>query len=143
MNEFDQFVKHDLGVKHYVRYTDDFIIVADSRKYLEGLLPDMSRFLNQRLFLELHPKKVGIRTVYQGIDFLGYITFPKHRILRTKTKRRMMRVIRDRMQAYRLGSISRAVLEHSLQSYLGVLSHADAHVLSEYLKNWFWFEMGV
>lgn len=33
MNELDQFVKHDLKVKHYVRYTDDFVVVHSDVNY--------------------------------------------------------------------------------------------------------------
>ena len=36
MNEFDQFVKHELRVKYYVRYTDDFAIVSDNQYTLRG-----------------------------------------------------------------------------------------------------------
>jgi len=35
MNEFDQFMKHGLKVKNYVRYTDDFAIVVEDRDCLE------------------------------------------------------------------------------------------------------------
>lgn len=140
MNELDQFMKHDLKVKHYARYTDDFVVVADTREYLERLLPSITHFLRDRLFLELHPKKVSIRTVYQGIDFLGYVTFPKHRILRTKTKRRILRSIQKGIRGYQEGALSQTQLEQSLRSYLGVLSHADAHALEDHLKNLLWLE---
>jgi len=36
MNEFDQFVKHELRVKYYVRYTDDFVIASDNEYTLRG-----------------------------------------------------------------------------------------------------------
>lgn len=28
MNRFDQFVKHELKIQHYIRYTDDFVVLA-------------------------------------------------------------------------------------------------------------------
>jgi len=139
MNEFDQFVKQDLQVKQYARYTDDFVIVSENLAYLEGLLPSIKSFLKERLALELHPKKVGIHALHRGVDFLGYLTFPHHRLLRGKTRRRMFKHFQLRLNDFNKGTLSKERLEGTLNSYLGVLSHANAHRLSEELKNQYWF----
>jgi len=34
MNEFDQFVKHKLKIKHYLRYADDFVLLANNHSEL-------------------------------------------------------------------------------------------------------------
>jgi retron-type reverse transcriptase len=139
LNEFDQFIKHKLKVKHYIRYTDDFVIVAENKLYLENLIPPIRSFLSDKLALELHPKKITIRKFHQGIDFLGYIVLPHHRLLRTKTRQRIFRKLKKRIDEYKMGVISEQTLEQSLQSYLGVFSHADTYELSNELKNQFWF----
>ncbi|MBI2626812.1 MAG: group II intron reverse transcriptase domain-containing protein [Parcubacteria group bacterium] len=139
MNESDQFIKHDLKVKYYCRYTDDFTIVSDSRDYLSGLIPKISSFLRQRLQLEIHPKKISINKFQRGIDFLGYIVFPHYRILRAKTRQRIFKKLNKKIAEYKSGVITNETLEQSLQSYLGVLSHADSYKLSQKLKNQFWF----
>ncbi|MBI5004170.1 RNA-directed DNA polymerase [Candidatus Kaiserbacteria bacterium] len=139
MNELDQFVKHELKVKRYARYTDDFIIVSADREYLALLIPRIELFLQTRLRLSLHPRKVEIRAYHRGIDFLGYVILSHHMRLRTKTKKRMIRKLRERVVAYRSGHIKEEQLLGSLRSYLGVLSHADAYGLIEALKNDFWF----
>ncbi|MEN9558420.1 MAG: hypothetical protein RL141_789 [Candidatus Parcubacteria bacterium] len=139
MNEFDQFVKHEMKVKYYARYTDDFIVVSADRKYLESLIGPFQKFLEDRLRLSLHPKKISIRNVAKGIDFLGYVALPHYKVLRSKTRRRIFRKLRDRVMQYRRGDISEHSLSQSLHSYLGALSHADAHQLSEDLKNRYWF----
>jgi len=100
MNEFDQFVKQELGVKHYARYTDDFIILHHEQEELERLLPLVERFLMERLCLSLHPGKVSIRILHQGIDFLGYVVRPHHKTLRTKTKIRMFKRMSEQVQVY-------------------------------------------
>src|SRR3989344_1587111 len=87
MNEFDQYVKHVLRVQYYARYTDDFVIIADSQEYLLKLLPLLQAFLKKRLGLRIHPDKVFIRSYHQGIDFLGYGMLPHDIVLRTKTKK--------------------------------------------------------
>lgn len=118
MNEFDQFVKRKLKAKYYVRYCDDFVIVSENRNDLKKLVPIISEFLETRLKLSLNPKKVSIKTFSSGVDFLGWVNFPHHRVLRTATKRRMKR---------RLNTNSSA---ETISSYLGLLSHGNAHKLS-------------
>ena len=139
MNEFDQFVKHKLKVRYYIRYTDDFIIVSENEQYLFSLIPLITEFLKTRLALEIHPRKIVIRKLHRGIDFLGYLIFPKHRLIRTKTRRRIFTKMKHRIKEYGFGKISQSTLEQSLQSYLGVLSHANTYNLSQRLKNQFWF----
>lgn len=140
MNEFDQFVKHVLRAKHYIRYTDDFIIFSDNRAYLENLLTPIKISLKERLDIELHPDKISIRKFRQGIDFLGYVTLPHYRLVRRQTMNRINRKLRARVAQRLRGDLTEESLEYSLQSFLGVLSHADAYRLSRDLKNncWFW-----
>jgi hypothetical protein len=138
MNEFDQFVKHELKIKNYARYTDDFIIVAEDKNYLNNLLPPIQLFLCQKLKLKLHPQKVEIRKLRQGVDFLGYVILPHHRILRSRTKRRMFRKLKQRFADYQKRLISEESLKASVCSYLGMISHYDGYNLSKELKNYYW-----
>lgn len=70
MNKFDQFVKHKLKARHYIRYADDFVILPQDKKWLECLLPQIIFFLQNRLKLILHPDKTFIKTLVSGVDFL-------------------------------------------------------------------------
>lgn len=139
MNEFDQFIKQVLKVKYYARYTDDFIIISSDKKYLEDLIIPIQDFLRTKLYLELHPKKVHITKHIRGIDFLGYVILPEHIKLRTKTKRKIPKKIKEMVYRYKSGKISELTLFSSLQSYLGVMSHANAYKLSQEIQNKFWF----
>lgn len=139
MNEFDQFVKHELRVRHYARYTDDFMIIADSRGYLESLIPAIEEFLNMSLHLALHPDKILIQPCHRGVDFLGYVIFPHHRIIRARTRRRMFRKLRERVEEYNAGLRTEQSLRQVLQSYVGMLVHANAHTVTQKLKNHFWY----
>ncbi len=139
MNEFDQFVKHNLKIKHYCRYTDDFVVVSSDRQYLENLLPDIRLFLQNELKLELHPSKISIRKIRQGIDFLGYVVLSHHQLVRTNTRKRMFKKLKRRIDLFKSGQISEETLTQSLNSYLGVLSHANAYDLKQELLNKFWF----
>lgn len=140
MNEFDQFVKHELKIKYYARYTDDFVILSDTDSEFGHLLGKITIFLHDKLRLSLHPHKVDIRKLHHGIDFLGYVVFPHHKLPRAKTRRRVVRKLRQRATEYREEKIGEITLNQSLLSYLGLLSHANTHRFSENLKNrlWFW-----
>ncbi|MEK7218496.1 MAG: reverse transcriptase/maturase family protein [Patescibacteria group bacterium] len=137
LHELDWFIKHKLRIKHYIRYTDDFVAVAEDEAVLRDLLPPVRLFLHDCLRLQLHPRKVTVRKYRQGIDFLGYVVLPHHRVLRTRTKRRMFRKMREKAEQCERGIILRESMEQSLQSYLGVLSHANAFRLSQDLRNVF------
>ncbi|MBI2100659.1 MAG: RNA-dependent DNA polymerase [Candidatus Vogelbacteria bacterium] len=138
LNEFDQFVKHELKARNYARYTDDFVIVSEDKNYLNNLLPPIQSFLWQELKLKLHPHKVAIRKLRQGIDFLGYVILPHHLILRPRTRKRMFRRLTQKMEDYQNRFFSEAGLQASILSYLGMLSHCQGYILSKELKNYFW-----
>lgn len=118
MNEFDQHAKHKLKCHYYIRYADDFVVLSEDKAWLESILPQFEAFLGHNLHLSLHPDKVYIKTFASGVDFLGWIHFPKHRVLRAATKRRMLR------------NLGQEKSEARLQSYRGFLSHGNAKKLS-------------
>ena len=119
MNVFDQFMKHKIKAKHYIRYCDDFIIISDGREFLESIIPKIVLFLEIQLALKLHPKKVEIRKVSQGVDFLGYIVLPHYIVLRNSTKKRILRKTKTNLS------------KESRNSYLGVLSHCKGYKIAE------------
>lgn len=120
MNEFDQYMKHVLKEKYYIRYADDFVIMSANKKYLEELTVSISDFLNERLRLTLHPKKVFIKTFASGVDFLGWIHFPHCRVIRTVTKKRMFKKL----------SVSEPKKE-TIDSYKGLLGWGNAYELMQ------------
>jgi hypothetical protein len=111
-----------LKEKYYGRYCDDFVILSDDRKNLESLIITMQSFLFKTLHLQLHPRKITLKKISQGLDFLGYIILPYRIYIRTTTKKRMIRKIKEKQK------------EETLQSYLGVLSHAKTYRLKQFVK---------
>jgi len=122
MNEFDQYAKHRLKAKYYIRYADDFVIMNTNKSELENILIQIKFFLEDNLKLTLHPDKVFIKTFSSGVDFLGRIHFLHHRVLRTVTKRRMFKNLENNKKP------------EVLQSYLGLLRHGDTYELSQSLQ---------
>ncbi len=126
MNELDRYVKQNLRLKNYARYADDFVFMSHDRSALSECLPKVATFLSGSLALRLHPGKVFIKTLASGVDFLGWVHFPHHRVLRTKTKIRMEK------------RLSRCQGRQTVASYLGMLSHGNAHRLSVEIANLSW-----
>ena len=115
MNKLDQFIKHKLKAKYYVRYADDFVILSENKKWLKNQIQSIQNFLAENLKLTLHPDKVFIKTLASGVDFLGWVNFVDHRVLRTTTKRRVVKRIRENPE--------RATID----SYLGLLECGNAY----------------
>lgn len=123
MNEFDQIIKHRLKAKYYIRYADDFVILSQDKAWLEETLPKMSDFLCEKLRLKLHPDKISIETLSSGVDFLGWVHFPDHRVLRTTTKRRMFKRIKESPK------------RETVNSYFGLMKHGNTHKLKSMIKS--------
>ena len=116
-------MKHKLKIKYYIRYADDFVIFSENKIYLESLIPVIDNFFKRELKLILHPDKVFIKTLYSGVDFLGWVNFFDYKILRTKTKNRI------------LMKISENPKKEAANSYLGLLKHGKTDRTRKELLN--------
>lgn len=124
MNKFDQWMKHKMKTKYYIRYADDFAILATDKSYLVELILKIADFLGQQLKLSLHPNKVYIKSVASGVDFLGWVHFPDHRILRTVSKKRMFRNI-----------LRKEGKEEIVESYRGLLRHGNTKIIMKKVES--------
>jgi retron-type reverse transcriptase len=122
MNEFDKYVKHEMRVKYYARYADDFVFLSEDKAELQTLIHAIQSFLERELKLSLHPNKVFIKSWASGVDFLGWVSFPTHKVLRTTTKRRMLKRIVQNPK------------EPTINSYLGMLQHGNARKLDKTVR---------
>ena len=123
LNELDQFMKHQMKVKYYLRYADDFVIISRGKDCLLEMTPKIADFLSEKLKLELHPDKVFLQTISFGVDFLGWVNFHYHRVLRTTTKKRMFRRL----------EVAGGKPEVR-QSYLGMLRWGNGYKLQKQIK---------
>lgn len=121
LTPFDRFVKETLRVKWYMRYMDDFVILAQRRTELVALLDSARDFLRDTLQLELNPKTKIYKPVH-GLDFVGYRHFCDYKKVRKDGINRARRKIAD----YRKGKITWERLQTSLKSWAGHAGHADA-----------------
>lgn len=80
LNPMDHFIKEKLRCKAYVRYVDDFVLLADSKLLLREWKKDIQIFL-QSYRLKLQSKRCHIYPAEIGYRFLGQVVFQTHRRL--------------------------------------------------------------
>ncbi|MBI5731735.1 MAG: group II intron reverse transcriptase domain-containing protein [Candidatus Magasanikbacteria bacterium] len=138
MNELDYFAEFSLKEKYYFRYADDFVFLHTDKSHLEGLKDAICQFVEDKLHLTIHPNKITLQKFSQGLDFLGYVLLPHYRVLRTKTKKRMFKKIKKKVEEFNEELITDFELNQSAQSYLGMLTHCQGYNLETELKNEIW-----
>ena len=85
LDVLDQFAKHRIGAKHYVRYVDDFILLHESAQWLNAAKADIEAMLSERLAVRINPKKTILQPIARGVDFVGHVIKPWHRTTRRRT----------------------------------------------------------
>lgn len=126
LNKLDQYIKHDLRARYYMRYMDDFLILHHDKDQLRKWLAKIAIYVERELKITLNPKTT-ILSVKNGIDFLGYKHRPTHRKVRPDSVKRIKRKIRQ----YKTGKITKEKLERSLASWAGHVGHADSFNLQK------------
>lgn len=139
LNALDQFVKHELKCRWYLRYCDDFVLVAESAAQLTNWQARIEGFLAERLLLQLNPSRQRLRPVSDGVDFLGYIVRPFHLLVRRRVvghlgealARSERALVSRHAQAteYRFDAAELDALQASMASYLGHLRRASCRRL--------------
>jgi hypothetical protein len=126
LGELDHLLKDRFGIKGYVRYMDDFICFADSKKELWDLLLKIDNFVKQDLKIELKEKVTQIAPVYEGIPFLGFRIFPQLIRLKSENLSRMRTKIRKKEIQFKKGFISERDLINSVGSIVAHVRHANS-----------------
>lgn len=130
LNELDQFVKHDLRCKGYVRYVDDFLLFADDKVTLHHWREQIIAFA-AGLRLTLHENRAQPRPVAQGLPFLGFTVYPDHRRLKRDKGISYQRHLKTLHKNYQSGEIDRKSLDASVLAWIGHVQHGDTWQLRE------------
>ena len=133
MNSFDWYVKKDLGMKYYIRYCDDLIILSPDKDMLLDNIRYIVCYLGEKLKLSLHPNKILIRKFHQGIDFLGAVLLPHRVVIRTNTKKRIIKKSTKLLKELQTGKLTKSRFNQSISSYLGHLSHTKSRKVRHFL----------
>ncbi|WP_174245593.1 RNA-directed DNA polymerase [Pseudomonas sp. R76] len=115
LDALDQFAKHQLRAKHYIRYVDDFVFLHESPQQLNQWLAEVEAFL-PRLGAKLNPTKTILQPVDRGVDFVGHVIKPWRR---TTRKRSLGQALKRTAEA------PAEDIRETANSYFGLLSQAS------------------
>jgi RNA-directed DNA polymerase len=118
---FDHYVKEVLHIKYYFRYCDDMVLLHSDKNYLHDCREKIGKYLQENLKLELKQNYQVFPVNARGIDFLGYVFFQTHVLIRKRIKIKMLRTMRR----------NKSNLKESMASYSGWLKHANAYNLAK------------
>ena len=116
LNVLDQYIKHQIGAKYYVRYVDDFVLLHQSAQWLNDALEQINDFLPAQLNARLNPKKTILQPIDRGVDFVGQVIKPWRR----STRKRTVNTATHRVQ-----TMPKAELYETANSYLGLIGQAS------------------
>ena len=142
LDALDQFCKHTLRARRYIRYVDDFVLFHENRDVLASWLPRIEHFLAERLQLRLKPD-IRLRQLTDGLDFLGYVIRPTHTLARRRVVGHARQALAEWEGQHVRGDRIRctpAQLEHvqcRVASYGGHLRHASSYRLRRALRHRF------
>jgi len=135
LDKLDQFVKHDLKAKHYIRYVDDFIILHHSASQLRKWKKSIDIFLQTMLLLELHQQKSAIHPLASGVDFLGFRCFYHFRLLRKRNVRKMEKKLEWSKTLLKEGKMTVGEILEIVQGWNAYAMHADTYTLRRRMMN--------
>ncbi|MEW6219533.1 MAG: reverse transcriptase/maturase family protein [Thermodesulfobacteriota bacterium] len=139
LNLLDQFVKHSLRCRFYLRYCDDFVLLAGSRDQLLAWRAAIAEFLASALALNLNPRRQRLGQANGGIDFVGYLVRADYSLVRRRVvgnltarlraaERHLVRILPDATRfSFDLPALDRLVA--TIASFLGHARHANSHRL--------------
>lgn len=137
LSNFDHYIKECSGIKHYYRYMDDMVFLADTKERLLDLLDIIKTILENDEHLKIKPNYQLFDTNKRGVDFVGYVIHHDHIRVRKSTRNNYRR------STYRILKY-KSVSQHSVSqffSYVGFLRHSNSFNLqckysSDVLKMW-------
>jgi RNA-directed DNA polymerase len=131
LDGLDHFIKEKLHVRYYIRYMDDFLIIANGKDKARAYRLAIENEL-KRLKLKLHPRKCKVLPARRGFKWLGYrfrvkesgkiiMTIDKTRIIRERRK------LKKLVRKYARGQISKADIDASLNSWAAHARRGNNH----------------
>ncbi len=146
MDALDHYIKHDLGIKYYGRYVDDFVIVHENKEYLKLLIPKLKSFLQSTLKLTLHPKKIHLQHYSKGVKFIGAEINPNRIYIANRTKGNFYHAIQKQnllARDHKPTNQEQKEFQALTNSYLGIMSHYKSYKLRKEmifnnLSGWWW-----
>lgn len=144
LDALDQFVKHNLKVKRYLRYVDDFVLIHEDKAQLLEWQEQIERFIADRLKLKLKAD-IKLRPLADGIDFLGYVVRPTH----TQSRRRVVTHFQEALNTFESQHVAAGAITATpenirrirsvVASYSGHIAKANSNrLMAKLVKRYPW-----
>ena len=134
LDGLDHYMKDDLGIRYYLRYMDDFVVIGPSKSWCRTVLEQVETYVTHTLHLRLNPK-TGIWPVTHGLDFVGYRHWSDHVLPRKRTVKRARAQFKCMKQLYAQGRIDLDYIRPRVASFTGYMSHCDGYETLEHILN--------
>ena len=128
LNELDQFIKRQLRCRAYLRYVDDFLLFSDRKRQLWAWRQAIINFL-AHLRLTVHERSSTVYPVSNGIPFLGFVTYPSHRLLKRRNGIAFSRRFRQQLRQLAAGTLDYADVAAAVRGWLAHAAHGDTYGL--------------
>jgi len=146
LSALDHYIKHDLGLRYYGRFVDDFVLVHEDSHYLASLLPRIGDFLKSKLKLTLHPRKIYLQHYSKGAPFLGVVLKPHCVYAGRRIKGNFYDAITKHIAVvkdHKPTKEEQMAFLCSINAYLGILSRYQTYrprrsMLKKHLSIWWW-----
>ncbi len=130
LDSLDQFIKREIGARHYVRYVDDMVLLHEDPRWLNAAHHAIAEWLPAQLGLQLNESKSILQPVDRGVDFVGQVIRPWRRTVRRRTFKAALK---------RAAHLPADGLFATANSYFGLLrqashSHADRAALANVVR---------
>lgn len=137
LDGLDRLIKEQLGIKHYIRYMDDFVLLHRDKRVLHDCLTEITAYVEGVVKVELN-SKTEIFSLKHGFEFLGwkyYLTDTGKVVRKVKkqSKQRIKRRLNLLQRQYNAGEIEYSKLKQTVSSYNAHLLHGDTYVLRKKL----------
>jgi RNA-directed DNA polymerase len=133
LDALDHFIKEKLLVRRYIRYVDDFVLLADDKATLWEYKTRLDAFLSESLRLRVHAHKHLVQPVTRGTAYLGYRVFPTHRRILPASGYRFARRLRRMSVAYAHGTLTLPKVRQRVAAWIGHAQNGDTFGLRESL----------
>jgi len=141
LNDLDHYMKETVRVPAYLRYVDDCVLLADSKKQLWSWCEALEQWLAQER-LGIHPAKRNVFRVAGGEDILGYRVFPGFIRLSRASGYRFRRQLRSLARGYGSGRIEREAIDARVAGWIGHARQADSLGLRQAILGGVYFRRG-
>lgn len=141
LDKIDHYIKERLGVKYYIRYMDDFILMHQSKEYLQQCLKEIEILLNKQL-MSINPSKTEVRKIKDPITYLGFV----YRLTSTgkvivladpkKIKHERKKILRM-VSLVEKGELKKRDVDRHFKAYKASVRYGNSHNLIYRLNRWY------